>query len=400
MHYDFDRVIQRRNTGSSKWDRLEAMFGRDDLLPLWVADTDFPVPEPVVRAIKERAEHPIYGYTYPSESLRAAIVDWSRRHYGWQIEPDWIVFTAGVINGLYTAIQAFTRPGDEIIVQPPVYYPFFNTIKNSGRQVVYNPLRLENGRYTMDFAGLEKLFVGRDTFPVYQPRIKLLVLCSPHNPVGRVWTREELSRLAEICRQHNVLLISDEIHCDLLFHDARHTVTATLSEEVAQRTITFMAGTKTFNLAGLTTSYAIIPNPRLRQLFLEARTGSTDGNLFGWVALEAAYRYGDDYLAQLREYLNANLDFFMDFIASRLPELQVIRPEGTYLCWVDMRGLGLDHLELQDFLRNEARLALDDGFAFGPGGEGFQRFNLGCPRSTLAEALERLEAAVRKLRSR
>jgi len=397
VEYDFDRVIERRNTNCTKWDRVGELFNRQDALPLWVADMDFPVPKAVVEAIKERANHPIYGYSYPPESLYETIVDWARRHYGWEIRKEWIIFTGGVIEGLQSAIQAFTRPGDEVVVQPPVYYPFYRAIKHSGCQIVYNPLKLDNGRYTMDLEGLKHLFVGRQTFPIHQPRIKMLILCSPHNPVGRVWTRDELTRLADICINNNVILVSDELHCDLLFHDARHTVAATLSEEVAQRTITFMGASKSFNLAGLATSYAIIPNPELRQRLLEVRAVRNSGNLFGWVAMEAAYRYGDDYLTELRQYLNGNLDFFIDYINTRIPELRVIRPEGTYLCWVDMRGLGLEPLELQNFIRNEARLALDDGFAFGPGGEGFQRFNLACPRSILAEALGRLEAAVEKL---
>jgi cystathionine beta-lyase len=394
MRYDFDKVIERRNTNSSKWDRMGQLFGRDDLIPMWVADMDFPCPEPVVEAIKRRAEHPIYGYSVPPDSLYEAIIDWAWTHYGWKVRREWIVFTAGVVNALYSAIKAFTHPGDEVVVQPPVYYPFMGAVRNTGCQVAGNQLRLEAGRYEMDFDQLEGLFRPATTFPARSPRIKVLVLCSPHNPVGRVWTRDELARLAEICLKYGCVLVSDEIHCDLMFSGSRHTVTATLSPEAEEGTITLMATSKTFNLAGLGTSYAIIPNAAWRRKFIEIRAGHSSGNLFGYAALEAAYRHGQDYLDQLRAYLDANLEYFAGRLAAEMPEVKLIRPEGTYLAWVDMRGLGLDPLALSGFIRNEARLALDDGYAFGTGGEGFMRFNLACPRSMVKEGLDRLGRAL------
>jgi len=395
--YNFDQIIDRRNTNSSKHDNNAVLFGREDVLDLWVADMDFPAPVPVVEAIKKRAEHPIYGYTFPPTSLYDAIVERLDRLYGWKIKKEWIVFNAGVVNGLYSAVEAFSHPGDEVIVQPPVYYPFFGAIKNTGRQVIHNPLREANNRYEMDLEGLEKLFEVRTSFPVRMPRIKALILCSPHNPVGRVWSREELKRLADICVQNNCLILSDEIHCDLLAPGVEHTVTATLSPEIEQHTITFMSASKTFNIAGLATSYAIIPNDQLRQRYVAARAGHNSGNVFGFAATEAALTQCDDYLEQLRAYLHENYKFFKEFITTRLPQLRVAELEGTYLAWVDMRQLGMDPLELQNFIRNKARLALDDGYAFGPGGEGFQRFNLACPRSILEEALLRLEKAVKEL---
>jgi cystathionine beta-lyase len=397
MKYNFDEVINRRNTNSIKWDKNFQMFGRDDLLAMWVADMDFPCPEPVVRAIKERAEDAVYGYSYPPDSLYEAIVDRLDKQYGWKVKKEWIVFTAGVVNGLYSAVDAFTRPGDEVVVQPPVYYPFYSAIKNNGCQVLHNHLVFDGGRYTMDFKGLEDLFKPVATFPVRFPRIKMLILCSPHNPVGRVWTEEELSVLGEICIKNNCMLISDEIHCDLSLGGVRHTVTSTISGELEQRTITLMSASKTFNLAGLATSFAVIPNEHRRREYVRARAGHNSGNPFGFIALEAAFRYGDEYLEQLRQYLMGNLQFFSDYINNKIPRLKVIKPEGTYLAWVDMRDLGLDALELQYFMRTKARLALDDGYAFGPGGEGFQRFNLACPRSVLIEALMRLEKAVAEI---
>ncbi|HHW98735.1 MAG TPA: putative C-S lyase [Firmicutes bacterium] len=397
MQYNFDQIIDRRHTNSSKHDNNAVMFGREDVLDLWVADMDFPVPTPVAEAIKKRAEHPIYGYTFPPASLYEAIVERVDRLYGWKIKKEWIIFNAGVVNGLYSAVEAFSHRGDELIVQPPVYYPFFGAIKNTGRQVIHNPLKEVNGRYEMDFEGLEKLFEVRTSFPVRMPRIKALVLCSPHNPVGRVWTKEELQRLAEICVKHNCLIFSDEIHCDLLAPGVEHTVTATLSPEIEQHTITFMSASKTFNIAGLATSFVIIPNDELRQRYVAARAGHNSGNVFGFVATEAALTQCDDYLEQLRAYLHENYRFFSEFIAERLPMLRVANLEGTYLAWVDMRQLGMSPLELQTFMREKARLALDDGYAFGPGGEGFQRFNLACPRSIVEEALLRLEKAINEL---
>ncbi|SFG29534.1 cystathione beta-lyase [Desulfotomaculum arcticum] len=397
MQYNFDQIINRKNTNSMKWDKNNQLFGRDDLIDLWVADMDFPCPEPVIKAIKERAEYPLYGYSFPPDSLYEAIVERLDRNYGWKIKKEWIVFTAGVVNGLYAAVAAFTRSGDEVVVQPPVYYPFYNAIKDNGCQILYNRLAFDGERYTMNFNNLEELFKPVTTFPVRVPRVKMLILCSPHNPIGRVWSTEELAVLGEICINNNCMLVSDEIHCELLVGDVKHTVTSTISRELEQQTITFMSASKTFNLAGLATSFAVIPNDHWRREYIKARAGHNSGNPFGYIALEAAFRSGDEYLRQLLSYLRANVSFFTDYIKNKIPGLKVVKSEGTYLAWVDMRNLGLNTLELQDFMRSKARLALDDGYAFGPGGEGFQRFNLACPRSVLQQALERLEQAVGEL---
>ncbi|WP_104371607.1 MalY/PatB family protein [Desulfocucumis palustris] len=394
MLYNFDAVTDRKNTNSMKWDKSNKLFGSDDLINMWVADMDFPCPELVVKAVKERAEYPVYGYSFPPESLYDVIVERLDRVYGWKIKKEWIVFTAGVVNGLYSAVGAFTNPGDEVVVQPPVYYPFFNAVKDNGCQILYNPLAFDGQRYAMDLDNLEELFKTVTTFPARVPRIKMLILCSPHNPVGRVWSKEELAALGEICLKNNCMLISDEIHSELLVGDVQHTVTATISPELEQQTITFLSASKTFNLAGLATSFAVIPNDYWRGEFIKSRAGHNSGNLFGFAALEAAFRHGDEYLRQLLVYLKDNIKFFTGYIESNISGLKVIKPEGTYLVWVDMRKLDMNALELQNFIRCKARLALDDGYAFGPGGEGFQRFNLACPRIVLRAALERLEQAV------
>jgi len=397
MKYDFDRLVDRRNTNSSKWDLSHIMFGREDLLNMWVADMDFPCPEPVVQALSRRVEHPFYGYTFAPDSLYEIIIERARQRYGWAIRKEWIVFNPGVIEGLYSALKALSKPGDEVVVQPPVYYPFYQAIKQAGCQVLHNPLRLEGTRYAMDLDNLEGLFRPVTTFPTRYPRVKALVLCSPHNPVGRVWSHGELEDLGRVCRTHHCAIIADEIHCDLVVGEARHVVMSSVSQELEQHTITLMSASKTFNVAGLHTSYAIIPNPHWRDSFRQARAGHGSVNLFGLVAMEAAYRHGDEYLQQLLEYLRGNVQLFTDYVKERIPRLRVIPPEGTYLIWVDMRGLGLDNQALQQFMRQRAGLAVNDGYAFGPGGDGFQRFNLACPRSIVMEALTRLEAAVHGL---
>ena len=392
MRYDFDRVIDRRGTDSAKWDRNTALFGTEDVLDMWVADMDLPSPQPVIDAMKERLEHPIFGYTFPSDSLYQAVIDRMDRLFGWQVRREWIIFIPGVITGLHAAIDALTARGDEVLLQPPVYYPFFNTVRSKGCHVVNNQLLYDGEKYAMDLQGFPELFATSERFPRTSHRIRALVLCSPHNPVGRVWTRGELEGLAELCLRHNCAIISDEIHCDLVVGDVDHTVTASLSPEIANRTITLMAPSKTFNLPGLGASFAIIPNPEWRRLFRQAQIGQGGVNIMGLIAMEAALRDGDDYVRQLNEYLRGNIEFFSERL-NRLPGVKVVRPEGTYLAWVDMRRLGLDDMQLRHFMITEARIATDFGYVFGPGGEGFQRFNLACPRSVVQEAVERLEIA-------
>jgi cystathionine beta-lyase len=343
--------------------------------------------------MRRRLEHPVFGYTHPQPSLIRAIVERLERRFGWRVKPEWVIVTPGVVTTLRAIVRTFTRPGDEVMVQPPVYYPFFRVVQDAGCQVLENPLVLEDGRYRMDLAGLRTLLRGSRSFPVRHARGRMLILCSPHNPVGRAWTPGELEALGEVATAHDVVIVSDEIHADLVLGGNRHTVTASLSPALEQSTITLMSASKTFNLAGLDTSFAIIPRADWRNRF-RAGHESLGSNIFGMVALEAACTDGDDYLEQLLTYLNGNMRYFIAEVEKRMPAVKVIRPEATYLAWVDMRGLGMDPLALQSFMREKARLAVDDGYAFGAGGEGFIRVNVACPRKILAEAIDRLEQAV------
>jgi cysteine-S-conjugate beta-lyase len=398
MKYDFNTVCDRKNTNCMKWDAAESRFGNREVIPMWVADMDFPVAEPVLQALVQRAGHPFYGYTQPGPNLIEAIVARMKRKFNWEIQPEWIVFTPGVIPALSAAVRMLARPGDEIILQPPVYFPFFPVVTASGCQVVNNRLRLINARYEMDFADLEAQFQP-PAGAHYQPcRAKGIILCNPHNPVGRVWERDELARLGEIVIGSSGVVISDEIHCEILFQGHRHTPFASISPEFAQNSIVCMAPSKTFNLAGLEASTIIIPNARLRNEFAAVREAIVPGpNVFGYTAMQAAYRDGDDWLAQVLDYLQGNLDFMLDYFTRRIPRIKVIRPQGTYLIWLDCRGLGLNDVELKNFMCAKAGVGLNDGPDFGPGGSGFQRMNIACPRSLLAQALERIERAVQGL---
>ena len=395
MKYDFDTVCSRINTECAKWDAVKSVFGRDDVIPMWVADMDFPAAGPIVEAIKKRAGHPFYGYTFAGSGLTEAIVERMHRKFNWKIQPEWIVLTPGVIPALSLAVRAVSHPGDEIILQEPVYYPFFSVLASSGRQKVNNGLRLVGGRYEMDYAGLEGQFEPKPGMLETHRRVKAIILCNPQNPVGRLWEKAELVRLGEIIIRHGAIVISDEIHCEILYRGHRHTPFASISEEFEQNSVVCMAPSKTFNLAGLEASSIIIPNKKLRDGFKDQMSGMIPGvNVFGLAAMEAAYRHGDEWLEQLLDYLQGNLDTTLEFFAERIPEIKVIKPQGTYLVWLDCRGLGMDDTELRNFMREKARVGLDDGFLFGAAGAGFQRMNIACPRAILGEALKRIEAAV------
>ena len=398
MKYDFDTVCDRRNTGCAKWDGVKRIFGSEDVIPMWVADMDFPAAEPIVKALQARAQHPFYGYTMPPASLTETVVDRVKRKFGWKIEPEWVVFTPGVIPALSVAVRALTHPGDEIILQEPVYYPFFSVAKNSGCQIAHNALKLTRGRYNMDFADLEAKFHTGEGLRSSRSRVKALILCNPQNPMGRVWSREELRQMGEIVIGHGAVVISDEIHCELLYHGHRHTPFGSISPEFAENSIVCMAPSKTFNLPGLEASSIIIPNRKLREDFNDMRTGIVPGlNIFGMSAMETAYRDGDAWLEQLLDYLQGNLEFTLDYFKKRIPRIKVIPPQGTYLLWLDCRALGLDDIGLRKFMCEQARVGFDDGFVFGKGGSGFERMNIACPRSLLQEALGRIEAAVKSL---
>jgi cystathionine beta-lyase len=398
MKYDFDTVCDRSHTDCAKWGAVKAIFGREDVIPMWVADMDFPTAPPIVEALKKRAEHPFYGYTMPGPGLTEAVVDRLKRKFGWKIEPEWVVFTPGIIPALNIAVRALTHPGDEIILQEPVYFPFFGVVTGSGCQIVHNRLKLARGHYTMDYTDLESRFHPPEGMRPWHSRVKAIILCNPQNPIGRVWRREELTQLGEIVIGHGAVVISDEIHCELLYQGRRHTPFASISEEFAQNSIVCMAPSKTFNLPGLEASSIIIPDKKLRENFTDARAGMVPGlNIFGLTAMEAAYRYGDDWLRQLLDYLQGNLAITVKWFKERIPRIKVIESQGTYLLWLDCRGLGLDDKELQRFMREEARVGFDDGYLFGEGGSGFQRMNIACPRSLLREALGRIEKAVKAL---
>jgi cystathionine beta-lyase len=390
LKYDFNRVIERKGTSSVKWDYTEEIFGEKDIIPMWVADMDFEAPAEVIEALEKRAEHGAYGYTEKPESYYQSIMDWMGRRHGWEIKKEWICHSPGVVPALNMLIMALTKPGDSILVQSPAYHLFFSTVRNNGREILNSPLRLENGKYIMDYEELEKkLSTG----------VNVMFLSNPQNPVGRVWGRGELERLGELCRKYNTVIISDEIHSDLLYKGYKHTPLASISDTIAENTITLMAPSKTFNIAGLAASVAIISNKELRDKFnsIIENIGIGSANIFGLTALEAAYRHGEDWLEELMEYLRGNYDFLVEYIESRIPGIKVVKPEGTYLVWLDCRGLGMDDNELKKFMIHTAKIGLDEGLKFGAGGEGHQRMNIACPRSTLEEGLRRLEKAVNEL---
>jgi len=396
VKYDFDQICSRKNTDCLKWDTVQSIFGHEDVIPMWIADMDFPVPQPIIEAIRKRAEHPCYGYTKPGIRVIETVVERIQRKFHWKIEPEWVVFTPGLIPALHFAVRTLTHPGDEVILQEPVYHPFFKAIISSGCQIINNGLKLVGGRYEMDYEDLESKFHSRGgMFLTNSSRVKAVILCNPHNPVGRLWDRKELIRMGEIVLRHGAVVIADEIHCEILFKGHRHTPFASISEEFEQNCILCISPSKTFNLAGLEISTVIIPNKKLRDEFSTMRSGILpESNLFGYLALEAAYRYGDEWLNQVLEYLQGNLDFMLDYFVNRIPRIKVIQPQGTYLIWLDCRELGMDNLALRSFMREKAKVGLDDGFLFGEGGGGFQRMNIACPRSILVEALGRIEGAV------
>lgn len=389
MKYNFDEVIDRRNTDSMKWSDayLEKHFGSSDCIPLWVADMDFRTAQPVVDAVIQRAAHGIFGYAMADDEFYEAVISWQRRRNGWQLQREWILFSPGVVPALWHIVKTFCSPGDKVIIQSPVYYPFYKVIEDNGCHVADNRLVNRGGRYEMNYGELEKLAADE--------RVKMMLLCSPHNPVGRVWTEDELRRVSEICLAHGVLLVSDEIHSDLIYSPNVHTPVAGLSEDLMMNTITCMAPSKTFNLAGVQVSDIIVPDTRRRRkLAASFKSAGVMPNVFGLAAQTAAYNEGEEWLEQLLVYLSGNLDYLEDFIASQLPALGFRRPEGTYLAWLDFSSYGFDADSLQKLVMQNARLALDDGYIFGGDGASFQRINFACPRETLKAAMERLKAGI------
>ncbi|MCF6356252.1 MAG: PatB family C-S lyase [Draconibacterium sp.] len=384
--YNFDEIVLREGTNCLKYDAREKFFKSGDVLPLWVADMDFKTPDFIVDAIKKRAEHEIFGYSFKSDSYYKSVIDWMKRRHNWEIQKGRISSSPGVVAGLTIAIETFSKPGDGVVVQPPVYFPFFDCVKGTTRKMVENPLKIENGRYTFDFEDL-KSKIDKNT--------KLLLLCNPQNPGGMVWTQAELTELATICVENNIMIISDEIHSDLIFDGYKHIPIASISEEIAQSSIVFMAPSKTFNVAGLTSSVVIIPN-KVNFVRYERALGVGHlgmGNIFGSVALEAAYTHGDNWLEQMLEYLQENYLLLETFFETNLPKVKVMKPEATYLVWLDFTEYGMKGRELLNFTSEKAKVGLNDGSMFGTGGNGWLRINIGCPRTVLEEALQRLGKA-------
>lgn len=389
MEYNFDEIVDREHTVSLKYDLRAEIFRNPDVIPMWVADMDFRTPDFIMNALRERLDHEILGYTYMPASFNQAVVKWLLRHYRWKVDPSWICFSPGVVPALNLLVMAFTEPGDKIIVQPPVYFPFFSAIMNHGRVLVNNPLCLEKDSYSMDFSDLESKIDNKT---------KMLFLCSPHNPTGNVWPRDVLEKLGEICLKNNIIIVSDEIHADLVFEPWQHIPTASISEAMANITITCMSPSKTFNLAGLSTAYLVIKDPGLRKKYNEIldRIHVGAGNIFGYIALEAAYKSGDAWLNQLLNYLKGNVAFLNEFIQKNIPQIGVIQPQATYLVWLNFRDLGLDHEKLKETIIHEAGIGLSDGLLFGEEGWGFQRINIGCSRKLLYEALLKLRKSITK----
>lgn len=388
MQYNFDEIIDRSNTDCVKLDKMKALFGRDDLIPLWVADMDFKSPPPIIKALQTRVEHGVFGYTLPSESYTQSIVGWLGRHHQWKVDPRHINFVPGVVKGFAFAIDEFTEKGDKIIIQPPVYHPFRIVSRSLGREVVNNPLILEDGRYRMDFDGLREIAADE--------RCKMLILCNPHNPGGRVWTMEELKEVAEICHENKIMVVSDEIHSDMALGENRHLPFAKVSPEAESISLTLMAPSKTFNIAGIVSSFAVIPNKEIRErylAYLEPRE-LQQGTLFAFEATRAAYDECDDWLREMLQYVEENIHYVDQFLKEHVPSIVAMIPEASFLVWLDCRQLNLSQRELVSLFVNQAGLALNDGSIFGSEGEGFMRLNVGTSRRVLEKALNNLKNAI------
>ena len=386
--YDFDKIIERRGSGAIKCDALGKFFGKDDLIPMWVADMDFETPDFITEALMERMKHPIFGYTSEPAEYRPAICDWIAEHHGWEVKSDWLSYIPGIVKGIGMVINVFMKEDEKVIIQPPVYHPFRLVPQKNHREVVFNPLReLPEGGYGMDFENLEA---------VCDDKCRILILSNPHNPAGIVWPRETLERLASFCHSRGIIVISDEIHCDMALFGNRHIPFASVSPEAAACSITFGAPSKTFNIAGIVSSYSVVPNDSLRHRFHEWMEANemNAAPLFSPIATIAAFRKGEEWRKQMLEYVEGNINFLTDYCREKMPEIKPLRPQASFLVWLDCRSLRLDHDQLIDLFINKAGLALNDGEMFNPGGQGFMRLNVGTPRKILKSALDRLHKAI------
>jgi len=394
----FDNFIDRTGTNSVKWDYRDEIFGRSDVLPMWVADSDWRTSRSIIDAIINRAEHGVFGYTKPGEEIDEILVNWWENRYGWEIDPSWIVYTNGVVPSLSVVIDSFSQPGEGVIIQPPVYYPFFTSVERGGSQIVTNQLERDNGKYVMDYRELENLCRCSGGSIPSDPPPTMMVLCNPHNPVGRVWTEGELERLADVCLENDVLMVSDDIHSDFIYEGNKYSPLASISAEIAHNSITLTSPSKSFNTAGLPASVAIIPNDSIRSRFKVARNKVLKGpSVFGLEALRAAYSDGEGWLDDQLCYLQENMEFARSFIEDEIPGITSLEPEGTTLLWLDCSSLALTEEELEDLIVDKAKVGLDFGHWFGPGGEGYVRLNFACPRETLREGLQRIAEAVNSL---
>ena len=389
--WNFDEPAGREGTDCIKYDRREETFGVKDIIPMWVADMDFNTPDFVVESLQKRLEHHIYGYSFRSSEYFQSMISWIKTRHNWTVEKEWISFSPGIVPALNFCTLAFTQAGDNIIVQPPVYFPFFSAAESHGRNLIYNRLTESEGKWDMDY---NSLIAGIDS------KTKMIIISNPHNPVGRVWTPEELNNLADICLKNNILIISDEIHCDLVLPGFTHTPMASLSEKIAENTVTLIAPSKTFNLAGLSTSSVIIKNPVLRKSFnrIVDNLHVGNGNIFGNTASIAAYTNGHKWLDALLDYIDNNIEFVKDYCEKMIPEIIPVQPEATYMIWLDCRRFGMSGKDLQNFFVHKAGVGMNEGSTFGPGGEGFMRMNLGTTHQTVMKAMEQIEKAVASVR--
>jgi cystathionine beta-lyase len=372
----FDEIFDRKNSNSFKWDYLEEKFGNNDVLPLWVADMDFKSPKIVSETLEKISSNGFFGYTFKGDEFYNSIVNWIEKRHGWKIDKNNIFTTHGVVNGLSAAINAFSDEGDKIIIQTPVYHPFYKVIETNKREIIKSPLKLKDDKYEMDFDNLNEII---------DEKTKILILCNPHNPVGRVWTEQELKKLSDLIIEKDIILLSDEIHSDLIFKPNKHTPIAKLSKEISEKTITFMAPSKTFNLPGLETSYAIIENENYVDKFKEVlNSWSISGNnIYGIFGTQTAYNQGENWLEEILDYIHGNYIYLKDFFSSKIPEIKTYPLEGTYLMWINCKGLNMTNDELDNFFIEKVKVGLNPGYIFGKEGEGFQRINIACPKKYL-----------------
>ena len=389
--YDFNAPIDRRGTHCVKFDALKDMYGRDDLLSLWVADMDFATPDFIIDALKRRLDHPVLGYPVQYDGYWQSVVNWIYNHHGWQVQREWMRYIPGIVKGIGMVVNVFTQPSDKIIIQPPVYHPFRLVPEHNGREIVMNPLRREGDSYTMDFEQLEQ---------VIDDKCRILILANPHNPIGITWDKATLARLADIAVKHNLIVISDEIHCDMALYGNKHIPFASVSENAARCSITFGAPSKTFNIAGIVSSYAIVPDEALREKFFAWLTANEMdmATIFAMVATEAAFSEGEEWRQQMLSHIESNIDFVDEYLKVNIPEVRAIKPQASYLVWLDFSALGLEHEKLIDMLVNDAHLAMNDGAMFGIGGEQHTRLNVGTQRAVLEQAMSQLKEAIDKLR--